>query len=70
MKIETVQIDLTESLFNLTESVDGANDQEDLVVECEEIVKNITEEEEVHHPLHAETTLPHCRVRPSSSSSS
>ena len=33
-----------ESLFNLTESVDGANDWEDLVVECEEIVKNITEE--------------------------
>ena len=44
LKIETVQIDLTESLFNLTESVDGANDQEDLVVECEEIVKNVTEE--------------------------
>ena len=43
LKIETVQIDLMEALFVITESVDGADDREDLV-ECEEIVKNISEE--------------------------
>ena len=43
LKIETAQIDLMEALFDITESVDGAANQEDLV-ECEEIVKNISEE--------------------------
>ena len=43
LKVETAQIDLMEALFYLTESMDGADNQEDLV-ECEEIVKNITEE--------------------------
>ena len=43
LKIETAQIDLMEALFDITESVDGADNQEDLV-ECEEIVKNISEE--------------------------
>ena len=43
LKIETVQIDLMEALFVITESVDGADDREDLV-ECEEIVKNISDE--------------------------
>ena len=43
LKIETVQIDLMEALFDITESVDGADYREDLV-ECEEIVKNISDE--------------------------
>ena len=44
LEIKTAQIDLTDALFNLTESVDGADNQEDLLVECEEIVKNFVEE--------------------------
>ena len=43
LKVETAQIDIMEALFNLTESMDGVDNQED-IVECEEIVKNLTEE--------------------------